>query len=62
MDIGTFRGLVTALLMLLFVWLVAWAYSRRRHADFTAAAALPLEDDTAPPPTRTPPKDGDDSP
>jgi cytochrome c oxidase cbb3-type subunit 4 len=47
MDIGTFRGLMTALLMMLFVWLVLWAYSRRRHADFTAAAALPLEEDDA---------------
>jgi cytochrome c oxidase cbb3-type subunit 4 len=48
MDIGTFRGLMTALLMALFVGLVLWAYSRRRQADFTAAAALPLEDDTKP--------------
>lgn len=45
MDIGTFRGVITALLMALFVALVYWAYSRRRHADFAAAAALPLEDD-----------------
>jgi cytochrome c oxidase cbb3-type subunit 4 len=45
MDIDTFRGVVTALLMALFIGLVAWAYSRRRHADFTAVAALPLEDD-----------------
>jgi cytochrome c oxidase cbb3-type subunit 4 len=45
MDIDTFRGVVTAVLMALFVGLVVWAYSRRRHADFTAAAALPLEDD-----------------
>ena len=45
MDIDTFRGVVTALLMVLFIGLVLWAYSRRRHADFTAAAALPLQDD-----------------
>lgn len=48
MDIGTFRGLMTALLMALFVALVFWAYSRKRHADFAAAAALPLEDDSRP--------------
>lgn len=48
MDIGTFRGLMTALLMALFVGLVLWAYSRRRHAEFTAAAALPLDDDAQP--------------
>jgi cytochrome c oxidase cbb3-type subunit IV len=45
MDIDTFRGVITALLMALFIGLVFWAYSRRRHADFTAAAALPLHDD-----------------
>jgi len=53
MDIGTFRGLVTALLMALFIGLVIWAYSRKRDAEFTAAAALPLEDDDAPPRTET---------
>lgn len=45
MDIDTFRGVVTALLMGLFIALVIWAYSRRRQADFAAAAALPLDDD-----------------
>jgi cytochrome c oxidase cbb3-type subunit 4 len=49
MDIDTFRGVVTALLMTLFIGLVLWAYSRHRHADFTAAAALPLEDDESRP-------------
>jgi cytochrome c oxidase cbb3-type subunit 4 len=44
MDIGTFRGIVTAVLMLAFVALVIWAYGRRRHVDFAAAARLPLED------------------
>jgi cytochrome c oxidase cbb3-type subunit 4 len=45
MDIGTFRGLVTAALLGLFVWLVVWAYSKSRRADFEAAARLPLEED-----------------
>ena len=49
MDIGTFRGLITAILMILFIGLVIWAYSRRRHKDFSEAARLPLEDDEAPP-------------
>ncbi len=53
MDLGTFRGLVTALLMTLFVGFVIWAYSRGRHAEFTRAADLPLEDDDAPPRTET---------
>ena len=46
MDIGTFRGVVTAVLMLLFIGLVVWAFSRHRKADFDAAARLPLENDT----------------
>jgi cytochrome c oxidase cbb3-type subunit 4 len=45
MDIGTFRGVLTAILMALFIALVFWAYSRRRKPDFDAAARLPLEDD-----------------
>lgn len=52
MELGTFRGLMTAILMGLFVWLVIWAYGRRRGADFTAAAALPLEDDAQSPDLR----------
>jgi cytochrome c oxidase cbb3-type subunit 4 len=45
---GTFRGILTAVLMVLFVGLVFWAYSRRRDAEFEAAARLPLVDDEAP--------------
>jgi cytochrome c oxidase cbb3-type subunit IV len=47
MDIGTFRGVLTAILMALFIALVFWAYSRRRKRDFDEAARLPLEDDGA---------------
>ncbi len=46
---GTFRGILTAVLMVLFVGLVLWAYSRRRTEEFEAAAQLPLGDDRAPP-------------
>jgi len=49
MSIEVFRGIVTAVLMVLFVGLVVWAYSRKRDADFERLAALPLEDDSAPP-------------
>ena len=45
MTIGTFRGIVTATLLVLFCWLVIWAWSKRRRADFEAAARLPLEED-----------------
>ena len=44
MDIDTFRGIVTGILLVLFIWLVIWAYSKRRHETFEAAARLPLED------------------
>ena len=45
MDIDTFRGIVTAVLLALFVWLVVWAWSKARRPDFEAAARLPLEED-----------------
>ena len=45
MDINTFRGLVTAVLLVLVVWLIAWAWSRRRAPVFDAAARAPLEED-----------------
>jgi cytochrome c oxidase cbb3-type subunit IV len=48
MDIGVFRGIVTAILMGLFIALVLWAYSRRRSDEFDAAARMPLEDDQRP--------------
>lgn len=49
MDIGTLRGLLTAALLILFLCIVFWAYSRRRRADFERAARLPLEEHERPP-------------
>jgi cytochrome c oxidase cbb3-type subunit 4 len=45
LEIGTFRGIVTAVLLGLFVWLVVWAWSKGRRESFEAAARLPLEED-----------------
>jgi len=45
MGMGTFRGIVTAVLLFLFLWLIAWAYSRSRRAEFEAAARVPLEEE-----------------
>ena len=45
MSIDLFRGIVTAVLLGLFVWLVLWAWSKSRQPAFDAAARLPLEDD-----------------
>ena len=44
MDIGTVRGLVTLFLMLAFIGLVFWAYSKRRKADFDEMANLPFDE------------------
>ena len=45
---GWIAGLSTLVSMLAFVGVVAWCYSRRRHADYAAAAQLPLEEDVRP--------------
>jgi cytochrome c oxidase cbb3-type subunit 4 len=52
MDMGTFRGVMTAILMIAFIGLVIWAFSRRRNADFEAAAALPLNEESPQQPDR----------
>ena len=46
MSMGVFRGIVTGTLLVLFIWLVAWAWSRRRAPVFEAAARAALEEDT----------------
>ncbi len=45
-DLNLARGIITVVWFALFValWIAAW--SRKRHADFGAAALLPLETDT----------------
>lgn len=45
MSAGFINGIVTAVLLVLFVGLVLWAWSGKRKADFDRAARLPLEDD-----------------
>jgi cytochrome c oxidase cbb3-type subunit 4 len=37
-------GIVTAMLIVVFVAGTFWAYSGKRRADFEAAARLPLEE------------------
>lgn len=37
-------GIVTLVLLIVFLGVVFWAYSSRRKADFDAAARIPLED------------------
>tara|TARA_R110002049_G_scaffold196523_16_gene365692 strand:- start:528 stop:734 length:207 start_codon:yes stop_codon:yes gene_type:complete len=49
MDINVFRGLVTAVVMLLFIGICVRSFSRKRTAEFHEAELLPLEDDSRPP-------------
>lgn len=49
MDIDVFRGVVTVVLMALFIALVIWTYSRARSDEFARLERLPLEDDRVPP-------------
>ncbi len=44
MNAGTWSGLVTAVLLALFVYGCFWAWSKRRTKDFEEAARLPLDD------------------
>ena len=48
LTIGEFRGIVTGILLVSFLWLIAWAWSKARKAEFEAAAREPLEEDESP--------------
>ena len=45
MDLGTFRGITTLLIMIAFIGIVIWAYSKRRKKDFDEAKNLPFADE-----------------
>ncbi len=45
MDINDLRGLSTLLLMLAFIGMCIWAYSRKRKQAFDEAANLPFADE-----------------
>jgi len=42
---GTVRGLITLLLMLLFIGMTVWLWRHGNKHRFDAAARMPLEDD-----------------
>ena len=48
MDITTLRSAVTLTLLLVFVGIVAWAWSGRNRQRFDEAARLPFDDDATP--------------
>lgn len=45
-DYSTFGSLMTVVMLIVFLAIVAWAYSGRRRADFEEAARVPFEEDT----------------
>lgn len=45
MDIGTLQGIWTIVALVIFIGIVAWAWSSRRKSEFDAAARMPLDDD-----------------
>jgi cytochrome c oxidase cbb3-type subunit 4 len=49
MDIGLVRGLITAILLILFIGLWFFSWSKKRSKEYDAASQLPLEDDSRPP-------------
>lgn len=44
MDWGVVMGIVTAILLAVFLGIVAWAYRKERKAAFDEAARAPLDD------------------
>jgi cytochrome c oxidase cbb3-type subunit IV len=45
MSSGALSGVVTAILIVLFLGVWIWAWSARRKSQFDQAARLPLEED-----------------
>jgi cytochrome c oxidase cbb3-type subunit 4 len=45
MDINDLRGISTAFLMMAFIGLCFWAYSKKRKTEFDEAANLPFADE-----------------
>ncbi len=45
MSIPMFHSYWTIGVIVIFLGIIFWAYSKRRHDDFEEAANLPLEDD-----------------
>lgn len=48
MNFGLLQGIYTIIVMIVFVGIVAWAWSSKRKKDFDDAAKIPFQDDDAP--------------
>jgi cytochrome c oxidase cbb3-type subunit IV len=55
-ELNVVRGILTLVLMLSFITLVVWLYSKRHQHAYDAAAQLPLEEDSSM--ASTPPSSG----
>jgi len=47
MTISMFHSFWTIGVLVIFIGIIIWAYSKRRRSDFDEAARIPLEDDLA---------------
>ncbi len=47
MDFNTLRGISTAILLVVFIAFVFWAFSKKRKQAFSEAELLPFDDDVA---------------
>jgi cytochrome c oxidase cbb3-type subunit IV len=45
MDINDLRSIFTVVSLLIFIGIVAWAWSKRNKRDFDEAAQLPFKSD-----------------
>ena len=45
MDMVTLRSVMTLVAFVIFLGIIAWAWSSRRKPDFDAAARLPFDDE-----------------
>lgn len=45
MDINIFRGIMTLIIMLLFIGLCIWVYSKKRKPMYDDAARMALDDE-----------------
>ena len=62
MDYGTYRGIYTLILLILFLAIVYWAYNKKSKKDFDniAKSILDDEDDVKDQPTKKESSNGND--
>ncbi|MDN6180975.1 MAG: cbb3-type cytochrome c oxidase subunit 3 [Halomonas subglaciescola] len=61
MNSGDFQGVVTLVLIIAFLGITWWAYSKRRRKDFDEAANLPFDDEDDESPARDTPAASQDA-